>query len=79
MKTIFTAYQNKIKQLKNEILYLESIIAQKDCQINHFERELRRKCEWIKRIMEYNKMSKDDIAEMKDKEKISNELLDMLE
>lgn len=79
MKTIFTAYRNKIKQLKNEILYLESIITQNDCRINHLEHELRQKCEWIKRIMEYNKMSRDDIDEIKNKEKISNELLDMLE
>lgn len=79
MKTIFTAYWKKIKQLNNHISYLESIITQKDCRINNLEYELRQKCEWIKRIMEYNKMSKDDITEMKDKEKISNELLDMLE
>lgn len=78
MKTIFTAYQKQIKQLKNEILYLDSIITQKDCQINHLEHELRQKCEWIKRIMEYNKMSKDDIENIIEAEKASNELLDML-
>lgn len=62
-------YRKKIRELEHDITEFRLAVMQKDNELNILRNELEQKQDWIRRLLEYTELSKEDMKAIIDKKK----------